>query len=490
MRKKTTPKTKTEKKGASASYSQFASTTQSGSRRMLFVGAISDQRKEVTSGTRIAMVAKSRWAVRNSPIYKQCVDEAVLVSVGDGLVVQSNARDPKVAVEHQNYFRDWAVRCDLTNRYNLGQIQAMWMSGALIDGDSFGILTNDPKTGVPKLQILESHRIGSPAAKFDPNNVDGAYLGTYGEILGWNVYTDGETRDRYVPSQSMLQVMEFERPSAVRGYPVLQSSLLSVQDQLEIYELEKAACRAASDHVMLLKKQGGVLQDDPASKFSGDFNSCEKMASQMGGKVLVVDQNEDFSQVQNNRPSPAWIGMMTAIERDIVRLLPYEYQVDPSKIGGASVRLVASKVSRWAAKWQSILIDNLDRVYDYVIADAIAKGKLPDDPDFNRKSWITPRDITVDAGREASQDRADLQMGLTTAQAILGKKGMTYDEVLEQRAVEMEKLVQKSKERNLPLWMLYQSAFNWLQQGQASSQTPDAVADNLDLPPPPEPSNP
>jgi capsid protein len=284
--------------------------------------------------------------------------------------------------------------------------------------------------------------------------------------------------------------MEFERPSAVRGYPVLQSSLLSVQDQLEIYELEKAACRAASDHVMLLKKQGGVLQDDPASKFSGDFNSCEKMASQMGGKVLVVDQNEDFSQVQNNRPSPAWIGMMTAIERDIVRLLPYEYQVDPSKIGGASVRLVASKVSRWAAKWQSILIDNLDRVYDYVIADAIAKGKLPDDPDFNRKSWITPRDITVDAGREASQDRADLQMGLTTAQAILGKKGMTYDEVLEQRAVEMEKLVQKSKERNLPLWMLYQSAFNWLQQGQASSQTPDAVADNLDLPPPPEPSNP
>jgi capsid protein len=490
MRKKTTPKTKTEKKGPSASYSQFASTTQSGSRRMLFVGAISDQRKEVTSGTRIAMVAKSRWAVRNSPIYKQCVDEAVLVSVGDGLVVQSNARDPKVAVEHQNYFRDWAVRCDLTNRYNLGQIQAMWMSGALIDGDSFGILTNDLKTGVPKIQILESHRVGSPAAKFDPNNVDGAYLGTYGEILGWNVYTDGETRDRYVPVQSMLQVMEFERPSAVRGYPVLQSSLLSVQDQLEIYELEKAACRAASDHVMLLKKQGGVLQDDPASKFSGDYNSCEKMASQMGGKVLVVDQNEDFSQVQNNRPSPAWIGMMTAIERDIVRLLPYEYQVDPSKIGGASVRLVASKVSRWAAKWQSILIDNLDRVYDYVIADAIAKGKLPDDPDFNRKSWITPRDITVDAGREASQDRADLQMGLTTAQAILGKKGMTYDEVLEQRAVEMEKLVQKSKERNLPLWMLYQSAFNWLQQGQASSQTPDAVADNLDLPPPPEPSNP
>jgi len=490
MRKKQAKQTKAPKKGATASYSQFASTTQSGARRMLFIGGVNDQRKEVTSATRLAMVAKSRWAVRNSPIYKQCIDEAVLISIGDGLMVQSQAKDPKVAIAHQNYFRDWSVRCDLTNRYNLGQIQSMWMSGALVDGDAFGILTNDPKTGVPKIQVLESHRVGSPTDRFDTSNVDGAYLGTYGEITGWNVYTDGEKKDRYIPAQSMLQVMEFERPSAVRGYPVLQSSLNSVQDHLEVFSLEVRAARDSADHTLILKKQGGVLQDDPASKFSGDYNSCEKMASQMGGKMLVVDTNEDLSQLTQTRPSPAWIGMMTAIERDIVRLLPYEYQVDPSKIGGSSTRLVAGRVSRWASKWQSIVIDSLDRVYDYVIADAIAKGKVPDAPDFNRKTWITPRDITVDAGREAAQDRADLQMGLTTSQAILGKKGTTFDETLEQLAVEAEKRIQKAKERNLPLWMLYQSQFNWLQQGQTSSQTPEAVADNLDLPPPPEPSNP
>ena len=484
--KKTTPKTKGAKKQPSATYSQFASTTQSGARRMLFVGAVTDQRREVTSATRNTMVGTSRWAMRNSPIYKQCADEAVLISVGDGLVAQSLAKNPQTAVAHDKYFRDWSVRCDLTKRYNLGQLQTMWMLGALVDGDSFGILTNDQKTGVPAIQILESHRVGSPRDAFATNNVDGAYLGTFGEIIGWNVYTDDTSKDRYVPSSAMLQIMEFERPSAVRGYPVLQSSLNSVRDHLEVFGLEVRAARDSADHTLILKKQGGVLQDDPAAKFSGDFNSCEKIASQMGGKMLVVDTNEDLSQLTQTRPSAAWVGMMTAIERDIVRLLPYEYQVTPGVLGGSSVRLVAGRVSRWANKWQSILIDNLDRVYDFVIADAIAKGKVPDDPDFNRKSWITPRDVTVDAGREASQDRADLQMGLTTAQAILGKKGMTYDEVLEQRAVEMEKLVQKAKDRSLPLWMLYQSAFNWLQQGQTSSQTPPDVADNLDLPPPPE----
>jgi capsid protein len=485
--KKSLPKAKTPKKSIQANYSQFASTTQSGTRRMLFVGGANDQRKDVTSATRIAMIAKSRWAVRNSSIYKQVLDETVLISVGDGLMAQSHARNPETAAAYEKYFNDWSRKCDITNRFTFGQVQAMWLRGSLTDGDSWGVLTS--ANDVPKIQVLESHRVGTPRNEFNGSCVDGAYLGPFGEVLGWNVYVDGDVQNRYIPTAAMIQVCEFDRPSAVRGYPVLQSSLLSVQDQLEIYELEKTACRAASDHVMLLKKQGGVLQDDPAAKFSGDVNSCEKIASQMGGKVLVVDSNEDFSQIQNNRPSPAWIGMMKAIERDIVRLLPYEYVVDPSTIGGSVVRLVAGKVSRYAAKWQNLLVEQAcDRVFDYVIADAIAKGKVPDDPDFNRKTWITPRDVTVDAGREAAQDRADLQMGLTTATAILGKKGMTHDEVVATRVKEMARTVQAAKEAGLPLWMLYQAANNWLQQGQTPDQIPTDVADNLDVPPaPPNP---
>lgn len=489
MRKKPTPQAKVPKKKDQASYSQFASTTTSGARRMLFIGGAVDQRKDVNSATRTQMISISRWAERNSPLYKQVLDEAVLITVGDGLMAQSLADNPQTAVAHSKYFADWSRKCDVTGRFTLGQVQAMWQRGALGDGDSFGILTsiND----VPKIQCLEAHRVGSPREDVDAKAIDGVYIGRYGEVVGFNVYTDDDTKNRYVPASAMIQVVDFERPSAVRGYPVLQSSFNSVRDHLEVFELEKRALRTSADHTLILKKQGGVLQDDPAAKFSGDANSCEKIASQMGGKMLVVDTNEDLTELVSNRPSPAWMGMMTAIERDIVRLLPYEYQVDPSKIGGAVVRLVAGKVSRWAAKWQTLLIDQaLDRVYDYVIADGIAKGKIPDDPNFNRKTWITPRDVTVDAGREAAQDREDLKMGLTTANAILGKKGMTYDDVLEQLAIEAEKRIKKAQERNLPLWMLYQTPNNWLQQGQAPAEIPQDVADNLDVPPPSDPSNP
>ena len=486
-----TPATKSPRKQAGADYSQYASTTQSSTRRWLLTGAPSDGRADLSSVNRVQMIAKSRWGIRNSPTYKQVIDEVVLVTIGDELLPQSQAQDPKNAALYEEYFRKFSKKCDITGRFTFGQVQRLSLFGDLVDGDSFLLQTNDPKTGRPKVQLIEAHRCGPTKDEFNPKCVDGVYLGTYGEVIGYNIYVDGDKKDRFIPVESMSHVCEFERSSSVRGYPVLQSSFNSMQDQLEVFELEKTAVRTASDHVMLLKKAGGMLQDDAAAQFAGNGGgSCERLASQMGGKLAVVDTNEDLSQIANNRPSPAWIGMMKAIERDIVKLLPVEYVSDPSGITGPAIRLVAAKVSRVAGKWQNLIIDTVcDPTWDYVIAWGIKNGELPDDPYFNRKIWITPRDVTVDAGREAAQDRADLQMGLTTAQAILGKKGMTYDEVLETLATEAEKRIAKAKDRNIPLWMLYKPDFNWLQQGQASSQTPEDVADNLDLPPPP-PSNP
>jgi len=53
----------------------------------------------------------------------------------------------------------------------------------------------------------------------------------------------------------------------------------------------------------------------------------------------------------------------------------------------------------------------------------------------------------------------------------------------------MNYVIALAKEKGLPVWMLYKPGFNWLQQGQAPAQTPEGVADNLDLPTP-QPSNP
>lgn len=484
--KKTTPKAKATKKQASATYGRYASTTVSGARRMLFTGPAADARKDLNSVNRLQMITKSRWAERNSPTYKQVIDEVLLVTLGDGLTAQSLAESHDAARAYEEYFANWSKRCDITGRFTFGQVQKLLLRGCLGDGDCFKVDTFDAVSGRPRVQVIEAHRVGSPRDEIDPTCVDGVYMGEHGEVKGFNVYVDGDIKNRFIPVSAMSQVVELDRASGVRGYPVMQSSLNSVQDQLEVFELEKRAVRDSADSTLILKKNGGVLQDDAAAQFAGNSGSCQDLASQMGGKVLVVDTNEDFSQLANSRPSPAWLGMMKAIERDIVKLLPVEYVSDPSGITGPAVRLVAAKVSRCAAKWQNLIIDTVcDDTWDYVISWGIKYDGLPEDPYFNRKSWVTPRDITVDAGREAAQDREDLKMGLTTASAILGKKGMTHDEVVATRVKEMTNIVDSAKAAGLPLWMLYQAANNWLQQGQALDQMPTDVADNLDTPAPP-----
>ena len=485
------PKKKDRKALYGGNYSQYASTTQSGGRRILFTGPAVDQRKDLSSINRLGMISKSRWAERNSPLYKQVLDEMVIVTVGDGLIPQSHADDPAKAKAYEDYFiREWSRRCDVTGRFTFGQVQGLLLRALIGDGDSFLVKTSDPRDKtIPKVQIVEAHRVGTPREEPQPDCVDGVYLGKFGEVVGYNVYVDGDIKNRFIPAGSMCHVVDLDRASGVRGYPVMQSSLNSVQDQLEVFELEKRAVRDSADKTLILKKQGGALSDDAAASFAGTGSGeCGRVAAQMGGQMLVVDTNEDLTQLANNRPSPAWLGMMKAIERDIVKLLPVEYVSDPSTIGGAAVRLIASKVSRVAGKYQTILIDCLDDVWDYVIGQGIANGDLPEDEGFRKKTWITPRDVTVDAGREAAQDRADLLAGLTTASAILGKKGTTHEQVVSTRLKEMKAWVDGVKEAGLPLWMVYQTPNNWLQQGQTPADISPDVAENLDVPPAPEPS--
>ena len=51
----------------------------------------------------------------------------------------------------------------------------------------------------------------------------------------------------------------------------------------------------------------------------------------------------------------------------------------------------------------------LSHIWAYVIGDAIARGFLPPVPGWWKISSVPPKRVTVDAGREAQQNRADVE---------------------------------------------------------------------------------
>jgi capsid protein len=253
-----------------------------------------------------------------------------------------------------------------------------------------------------------------------------------------------------------MHVMDIETASGSRGVPVLQSSLNAIQDVKEILELERRAVKDNGDVTRVIKKGSGFLDDDAASEISSNHNNAEIIASQMGGKAIVLESSDSFESFESKRPNSTFVGFLSALEKDICSVLPYEFVKDVTAAGGAGVRLVTAKAARVFGKYQNMIIESFCQpTWEYIIADGIARGEIPDDPRWFDASWTTPKSVTVDAGREAANDRADIEMGLMSMSELYGQRGLDFRSEMEKRAADMAHIQNLAKQYGIPFELLF-----------------------------------
>ena len=444
--------------GFGGSYSGWQSTMFSNARRAIFGQAPGDLRQDLTPWNRMAMIRKCRWAERNSGLFKQILNDMVLYSVGDGIKAQSHASTPEMQEVYEAYFAEKGKRIDITNRFSFYQAQAILLRGMVRDGDSWAAKVRNA-AGEAKLQLMEAHRVGDPLDEVTviPGIHDGIIYGPYGEYNAVNVYkSDGANRQ--ILAQSMMHVVDHEYASGCRGIPLMQSSINHIQDEMEILALELQAVKDNGDVVRTISKQGGVLDQDTANELGAlNVPSYTSIANTMGGKLLVLDQGESLNSFQSNRPNSTFVGFLAALERSIAQgILPYEFVGDSSKLGGATVRLVTAKAGRVFSKYQGIIIETFCvPTWGYIIGQGIAAGDIPDDPHWTRVSWTTPKSVTVDAGREAANDRADVEMGLLSMSELYAQRGLDFRTEMDKRAADMVHIQNLAKQYGIPFELLF-----------------------------------
>jgi capsid protein len=403
------------------------------------------------------MVRKCRWAERNSGLFKQILADICLYTVGDGIKPQSHASTPEMQERYEAYFAEKAKRIDITNRFSFYQAQSILLRGMIRDGDSFAAKVRNG-AGEAKLQLMEAHRVGDPLEGKVPEGMhDGIQFGPYGEYIAVNIYrSDGSSRQ--ILAQSMMMVVDQEYASGARGVPLLQHSINSIQDEMEILALEKQAVKDNGDVTRIIKKAGGILDGDMANELGATgTGSYANLANTMGGKLIALEPGEDMTSFQSNRPNATFTGFLAALERDISQgVLPYEFVGDSSKLGGATVRLITAKAGRVFSKYQTIMIENFCvPTWGYIIGQGIAAGELPDDPDWNRVSWTTPKSVTVDAGREAANDRADVEMGLLSMSELYAQRGLDFRTEMAKRASDMVHIKDLAEQYGIPFELLF-----------------------------------
>ena len=448
---------------------QWGSTVQTYARRVIYAPQPDDMRRDLSPWDRNEMVKKCRWAERESSLFRQILNDLCIYVVGDGIKWQSHAENPETARLHEEYFAMKAKNLDVSGK-SFFQSQAILTRAMFRDGDAFSLKAD--LNGEAKTQIIEAHRVGDPTDRDTPSECwDGIGFGKYNEPIYYSVYqADGSSRK--VEAQSVMHIVDMETASGSRGVPTLQSALCAIQDVKELLDLERRAVRDNGDVTRVIFKGSGFLDEEAASEISSNHNSAENIASQMGGKAVVLESSDRFESFESKRPNSTFVGFLAALEKDICSILPYEFVKDPNSAGGAAVRLVTAKAARVFGKYQNIIIERFCQpTYEYIIADGIAKGEIPDDPRWWATSWTTPKSVTVDAGRDSASDRADLDQGRVSFSEDFSVRGTDFETEMRKRADNIAYIMRLANERGIPFETLYRPT-NTPMGAVAAAETP------------------
>ena len=418
-----------------------------------------DAKRDLTPSVRTELVRRSRYLHKNSGFVRELVGSMAIYSTGDGIKPQAQSPNPAWNRIAEDYFTLWAAQCETTRRFSFEECQSVICRAIDVDGEYF-IHKTRGSDGLPTLQLIEAHRIGDSAGS--KNTVDGVGVDAYGAPLFYRTIEDGEsTRD--LPAESVLHVFEPESVTAIRHPPVLQHSINHILDEMELLALEKHAVKDNADIARVLKTERGEVPEDgdftlPATGADAhDQSSPVSLQEIVGGKIVALKPNESIDSFESKRPSPTFTGFLEHLRRDsALGVLPFEFAADSSKVGGAGVRLVVAKADRRFSYRQLILIQRLIKpVWAYVIGDAITRGDLPAQPGWQKIACTTPRRITVDAGREAQQNRADVDAGYKTLTTHYSELGENFEEQLDRRAQDAQAIIKKAQEYGVPVAMLW-----------------------------------
>lgn len=430
------------------------------SRRSRVPGAApTDAKKELTPYARRELVRKSRYLNKNSGFAREVVGDMAIYSTGDGIRPQAQTEDPEWNRAAEEYFKRWSSRPEVTNRFSFEECQNLVCRGVDVDGEYFVLKIRD-RFGRARIQLVESHRVGSGAD--DTESIDGVLFDAFGAPLAYMIQQDDSS---YLPvyANAVMHIFEPEFASGARSHPTMQHSINHILDEMEMLALEKHAVKDNQDVSRIIKRESGTLEDDGDFRVSPDTGEAADQSDPTaiqritGGKVLALKPGESMDSFQSNRPSPVFTGFLEHLKRDSsAGVLPYEFVLDSSKVGGAGVRLIVAKADRRFSYRQLILIQRfLKPSWGWVIGDAIDRGELVPMKSWNKVAWVTPRRVTTDAGREAESHRKDVEMGLLTFSDHFAEMGMDFREEIERRAQDAKEILEMARRYGVPVDMLY-----------------------------------
>ena len=428
-----------------ASTSYYDATAYNGRVRRHVNATIGDPSATLDRASRERLLGLARYLHANSGIVRGAIEDLATYSIGNGLIPQSQAQ-PETAQAYEDFFREWSKIADATGHLTFGQMQRVASMRLDVDGD-IGFLLVSTKTGFPRLQMVEAHRI---AAEHDAKAfVDGVRTAKDGRVISYSI-KEGE-RHRRVAADDFVLLLEPERAQQTRGVTALVHAITHLQDVQDIVHYEKVAVKMNSAIGIAIKTESGAA-DAGSSYIESGYTSTDTgglaLDTFSAGMVPRLKIGESIDSFGSARPSPAFEGFIDFLVREVAVGLgmPQEFIWNPQGLVGATQRFVLGKAARRFEERQHLFVHRfLNRIWGWVISKGIKRGDIPASDDWHKVVWQRPAKISVDIGREAAANRDDIRTGIRSVAEDAGERGIDWMELRDQKEREATDLIERAR---------------------------------------------
>ena len=417
-----------------------------------------DSRYTLTTWSRERAMALSRWSYINVPVVRGAVDLFARLTVGTGFVPKTVCKDPGLGTAADQLYLERTRNIGFMKGESIDELLLHDCRSIDVDGGIGHVLTQD-EFGTEKIQTIEDHRIKNGDIT-DPHCLDGVWFDDFARISGYNVALPGSDEGtRRIDTRSFIYLNESNRPDEHRSMTKLIHALAPLQDLYEIIGFAMASAKKNSEFAALIETNTpndppglGPTLDTVIRQAVPAQSDQPAVPKQMvtreqvyggGGKIPILRPGESFKSYSHDQPSPTIEQWAEFIVRGIAvgYGVPFEVLWNPETIGGANTRMILGLLATRLRERRRLLQRNkLARIRFWILSRAIKRGELKYSPELLRCAWNpTFTDLTVDAGRESRERRANVIAGLDTFTNYFADNGEEYDDQVEIRKQEVAK---------------------------------------------------
>ena len=414
------------------------------------------------SGTdRLLLMSMGRWLYANNSLVAGSVDDQAAIISGE-LTPQFAGEDSAWGTLAEQWLEDHDRLCDVRgDLYPMQTLQRLWMLHIIRDGD-VGVIFTEGAGGYPLLQTIPSHRIKGDG-KVGPDSpwegrrlVDGVIVNDVGRPLAYRVYEDGLAKYQDISAVDMKVRFLPRYADQVRGFSALGCAMVDFQDVDEVRRFELIAQKLAASIVLAETNETGLAPDtaenllgEDSTETNADANIA--MHTMQGGEIRYFRSGTGgkLDALKADRPTPAQQQFADSIIRQAMAGMGWstDYFLDPSKVGGASMRVVVERINRHVGMMRSQCLFPLARSVDaWRLAKAMKEEMLPWSDDWFRWRYQGAANITADAKYSAQVSEIRMERGLSSPQIEAAQIGNDWEHVMDQKIEYWVRLQKRCKE--------------------------------------------